>query len=81
MPGRPAVAEMHTYYPGSREHEFVATSAAFLGISVVDTRTGDIRNLLDTSEEAARHLRHANSSTLGVLPDGTFVLGHDPRRR
>ncbi len=80
VPGRPAVAEGHTYYPGSREHELVATSAAFLGISLTDTRTGQITNVLDTSEDAARHLRDASSSTLGILPDGTFVLGMDPRR-
>ena len=36
---------------------------------------------VDTSEEAARPLRDANPSTLGVLPDGTFVIGYDRHRR
>jgi hypothetical protein len=52
-----------------------------LGISVTETRTGQVTNVLDTSEDAARHLRDATPSTLGVLPDGTFVIGYDRHRR
>ena len=83
VPGRPAVAAAHAWYLGSLEHAFVipSRSGAFLGISLTDTRTGRITRVLDTSDDAARHLGDANPLTLGVLPGGTFVVGYDRRRR